>query len=35
MWEEYELTYNRALELRDENMTDLAYMKPGNPRVEE
>ena len=27
MWEEYELTYNRALELRDENMTDLAYMK--------
>lgn len=27
MWEEYELTYNRALELRDENLTDLAYMK--------
>ena len=27
MWEEYELTYNRAMELRDENLTDLAYMK--------
>lgn len=27
MWEEYELTYNRALELRDVNLTDLAYMK--------
>lgn len=27
MWEEYELTYNRALELRNENLTDLAYMK--------
>ena len=27
MWEEYELTYNRALELRDENMTDLSFMK--------
>lgn len=27
MWEEYELTYNRALEIRDENLTDLAEMK--------
>lgn len=27
MWEEYELTYNRALEIRDENLTDLALMK--------
>ncbi len=27
MWEEYELTYNHALELRDEEMTDLAFMK--------
>ncbi len=27
MWEEYELTYNRALEIRDENLTDLSKMK--------
>ena len=27
MWEEYELTYNRAMELRDPNLTDLAFMK--------
>ncbi|MEG2667859.1 MAG: chromosome segregation protein SMC [Lachnospiraceae bacterium] len=27
MWEEYELTYNHALELRDSNLTDLVYMK--------
>ena len=27
MWEEYELTYGRALELRNENLTDLAAMK--------
>lgn len=27
MWEEYELTYNRAMEIRDENLTDLAFMK--------
>jgi len=27
MWEEYELTYNYAMELRDENLTDLAFMK--------
>ena len=27
MWEEYELTYIRALELKDENLTDLAVMK--------
>ena len=27
MWEEYELTYNRAIEIRDENLTDLAQMK--------
>ena len=27
MWEEYELTYNRALELRNENLTDLSVMK--------
>ena len=27
MWEEYELTYNRALELRDESMTELSAMK--------
>ena len=27
MWEEYELTYGRALEIRDENLTDLSKMK--------
>ena len=27
MWEEYEITYNHAMELRDPNLTDLAYMK--------
>ncbi|MDD3402196.1 MAG: chromosome segregation protein SMC [Hespellia sp.] len=27
MWEEYELTYSRALELREENLTDLGMMK--------
>jgi len=27
MWEEYELTYNRAMELRDAKLTDLGYMK--------
>jgi chromosome segregation protein len=27
MWEEYELTYNRARELRDEKLTDLAKMR--------
>lgn len=27
MWDEYELTYSRALELRNENLTDLAEMK--------
>ncbi|HIZ81569.1 MAG TPA: chromosome segregation protein SMC [Candidatus Mediterraneibacter pullistercoris] len=27
MWEEYEITYNHAMELRDMNLTDLAYMK--------
>lgn len=27
MWDEYELTYGRAMELRDMNLTDLAYMK--------
>ncbi len=27
MWEEYELTYNMAMELRNENLTDLAFMK--------
>lgn len=27
MWEEYELTYNHALEIRDENLTDLVKMK--------
>ncbi len=27
MWEEYELTYNRALELRNENLTDLSKMR--------
>ena len=27
MWDEYELTYGRAMELRDVNLTDLAYMK--------
>ena len=27
MWEEYELTYSSALEIRDENLTDLAFMK--------
>lgn len=24
---EYEITYNHAMELRNENLTDLAYMK--------
>ncbi|MEJ8733170.1 MULTISPECIES: chromosome segregation protein SMC [Mediterraneibacter] len=27
MWEEYEITYNHAIELRNENLTDLAHMK--------
>ena len=27
MWEEYEITYNHAMELRDVNLTDLSYMK--------
>ena len=27
MWEEYELTYNRAMELRDPDLTDLSFMK--------
>lgn len=27
MWEEYELTYNRALELRNEEFTDLAMLR--------
>ena len=27
MWDEYELTYSRAMELRDENLNDLAFMK--------
>lgn len=27
MWDEYELTFGRAMELRDVNLTDLAYMK--------
>lgn len=27
MWDEYELTYNHAMELRNENLTDLSYMK--------
>ena len=27
MWDEYELTYNRALELRDKNLTDISKMK--------
>lgn len=27
MWEEYEITYNRAKELRDPHLTDLARMK--------
>ena len=27
MWEEYELTYNHAKELRNETLTDLALMK--------
>ncbi len=27
MWEEYEVTYNHAMELRDPNLTDLSYMK--------
>ncbi len=27
MWEEYEITYNHAMELRDPDLTDLAYMK--------
>ena len=27
MWEEYELTYNRALELRSQNLTDLSKMR--------
>ena len=27
MWEEYEITFNRAMELRNADLTDLAYMK--------
>lgn len=27
MWEEYEMTYNGALKLRDESLTDRAFMK--------
>ena len=27
MWEEYELTYSSAMAIRDENLTDLAFMK--------
>ena len=27
MWEEYEITYNSALKLRDETLTDWAFMK--------
>ena len=27
MWEEYEITYNHAMELRDPDLTDLAYME--------
>ena len=27
MWDEYELTYSRALEIRDESLTDLSFMK--------
>ena len=27
MWEEYEITFNRALELRNEDLTDLSKMK--------
>lgn len=27
MWEEYELTYNRALSLRNQNLTDLSKMR--------
>ena len=27
MWEEYELTYNMALKIKDENLTDLTLSK--------
>lgn len=27
MWEEYEITFNHAMELRNEELTDLAFMK--------
>lgn len=27
MWEEYELTYNMALKIKDDSLTDLAFMK--------
>lgn len=27
MWEEYEITYSHAMELRDKNLTDLSYMR--------
>ena len=27
MWDEYELTYNMALEIRDDSLNDLAFMK--------
>ena len=27
MWEEYELTYNMALKIKDENLTDLTFIK--------
>ena len=34
MWEEYELTYSHALELRNENLTDLAMMKKADSDTE-
>ena len=33
MWEEYELTYSSAMAIRDENLTDLAFMKKETQRL--
>ena len=35
MWEEYELTYSSAMAIRDENLTDLAFMKKEIQRLKQ
>lgn len=35
MWEEYELTYNHALEIRDESLTDPAEMRRRIPGIKD